>query len=642
MEGLGLQLGALVGVGLGGLGFTLLVSRKLVAVNSPDGAGATAPAPADVALKFKSPDSEAAAALVAELRQVGFLHVASRQDGAWRAFAVTSAKLLETAQILQFRKPLLDGGALVRVRSDMLHLFVPVVGGSGTSPEQLFTPAERIQIGEHLLRMRGDGIEENLLLSARKAGVLEDSMLLHHWGALAEVSNGGASSDKLRPYFGEGLAYYFEFLGLYAKALVLPGILGLATHAYQIHAGSVDNMPSILFSLFMALWASVFLIAWRRRQAHLAHGWGLFGENAVDLERPEFRGQWRVNPITGTRQKVAPFVQQQVKQVLSFFAALLATLLTLAMYAGLCEVNDLVCAWSARWDPANGLARIVIDLLPTVAMVAGLGQADKAYRSLAHTLTDWENRRTENSYRNSLLGKLILFQAVNNFGWLFWVAFVQQDLAALRSCLVTLMVIRQVVDNLVEVGLPFFNTRKSSGARTLAAESDRAVCGGSFDDFLELFVQFGNITLFTAAFPLAPLWALVNNVVEGPSDLFKIAGCSRRPRPERASGIDPSWMAAFDLIGYLAVVTNVALIGLMSIADERAALGNKSGDLLSNFAPHFFMLVALEHVLIALKALVNWAVPDAPAAVLEAIKLDERAGRALALRELERKALKKD
>ena len=35
-----------------------------------------------------------------------------------------------------------------------------------------------------------------------------------------------------------------------------------------------------------------------------------------------------------------------------------------------------------------------------------------------------------------------------------------------------------------------------------------------FNEYLEIVIQFGSITIFVAAFPLAPLFALINNILE--------------------------------------------------------------------------------------------------------------------------------
>lgn len=46
---------------------------------------------------------------------------------------------------------------------------------------------------------------------------------------------------------------------------------------------------------------------------------------------------------------------------------------------------------------------------------------------------------------------------------------------------------------------------------------------GTFSDHLEMLVQMGYVVLFSAAFPLAGLCALANNLLEIRSDAFKLA-----------------------------------------------------------------------------------------------------------------------
>ena len=56
---------------------------------------------------------------------------------------------------------------------------------------------------------------------------------------------------------------------------------------------------------------------------------------------------------------------------------------------------------------------------------------------------------------------------------------------------------------------------------------------GTFDDYLEMFIQFGYVTLFSSAYPLAGLCALLNNMIEVRSDAFKLCFIHQRPFPER-------------------------------------------------------------------------------------------------------------
>ena len=60
---------------------------------------------------------------------------------------------------------------------------------------------------------------------------------------------------------------------------------------------------------------------------------------------------------------------------------------------------------------------------------------------------------------------------------------------------------------------------------------------GTLDDYLELFLQFGYVSLFSSAFPLAALWALLNNITEIRTDAFKLCCIFRRPFAEAVSSI---------------------------------------------------------------------------------------------------------
>ena len=69
-------------------------------------------------------------------------------------------------------------------------------------------------------------------------------------------------------------------------------------------------------------------------------------------------------------------------------------------------------------------------------------------------------------------------------------------------------------------------------------------------------LQFGFITIFVAAFPLAPLFALLNNWVEIRLDAHKFVCETRRPVAERAQDIGV-WFKILDALAQLAVISNV-------------------------------------------------------------------------------------
>lgn len=60
---------------------------------------------------------------------------------------------------------------------------------------------------------------------------------------------------------------------------------------------------------------------------------------------------------------------------------------------------------------------------------------------------------------------------------------------------------------------------------------------GTFDDHLELFIQLGYVVLFSSAFPMAAICALINNLIEIRSDAFKLCFIFQRPFGQRVPNI---------------------------------------------------------------------------------------------------------
>ncbi|RXG68772.1 Anoctamin-9 [Armadillidium vulgare] len=84
-----------------------------------------------------------------------------------------------------------------------------------------------------------------------------------------------------------------------------------------------------------------------------------------------------------------------------------------------------------------------------------------------------------------------------------------------------------------------------------------------FPEYLEMILQYGFVTIFVSSFPLAPLFALVNNVFETRLDAKKFLTHYRRPVTHRVKNIGV-WFKILDSIGKLAILTNAFIIAFTS------------------------------------------------------------------------------
>ena len=84
-----------------------------------------------------------------------------------------------------------------------------------------------------------------------------------------------------------------------------------------------------------------------------------------------------------------------------------------------------------------------------------------------------------------------------------------------------------------------------------------------FYEYLEMVLQFGFVTIFVSAFPLAPFFAFINNILEVRLDAHKMISAFRRPVAVRVKNIG-IWYRILEGIGKLSVMTNALVIAFAS------------------------------------------------------------------------------
>ena len=89
----------------------------------------------------------------------------------------------------------------------------------------------------------------------------------------------------------------------------------------------------------------------------------------------------------------------------------------------------------------------------------------------------------------------------------------------------------------------------------------------TMEDFEEMAIQFGYLALFSPAYPAAPLLAFLNNILEIRVDASNMCYTFQRPRWQACQDIG-SWFSVLNVIGFISVVTNAAMmcfVGLQTV-----------------------------------------------------------------------------
>ncbi|XP_030753800.1 anoctamin-10 [Sitophilus oryzae] len=393
--------------------------------------------------------------------------------------------------------------------------------------------------------------------------------------------------EDIRNYFGETIALYFAFLEYYTLSLVVPVILGLLGYVFT------ETVP--FFCAFNVVWVTLFLELWKRKSNSLAYNWGTIGMTSLDEPRPGFRGVMGVDAVTG---KVCPQSPRFMTTLKMYLVSLpiVAVCMVLAFYL------MLISFWVEEYmkeyvDPDGWLI-----MIPSVVYSLLVTIVSAYFRDFATYLTEWENHRTQSQFERHRVTKLVLFEFVNQFLSLFYIAFIMKDISMLRSQLKTMLIISQGANHFQEVFMPLtMNYYYSSKTEKLKQKARRSSEAGqaqekaversfpllnipqlpvddprisqaenegnmeeyqdTFDDYLELYIQFGYVFLFSSVYPIAALWALINNVLEIRADAYKICKLYRRPTARRVKDIG-AWQRSFEVLGGLSIMTNCGVLYL--------------------------------------------------------------------------------
>uniref|UniRef100_A0A8D3C6T8 Anoctamin n=1 Tax=Scophthalmus maximus TaxID=52904 RepID=A0A8D3C6T8_SCOMX len=461
----------------------------------------------------------------------------------------------------------------------------------------------------------------------------------------------------VRKYFGEKIGLYFAWLGLYTQMLIPASLVGVIVFLYGC-ATVDDNIPSmeichpknnitmcplcdrvcsywklstacgtarashlfdnpatVFFSIFMALWAAMFMEHWKRRQMRLNYEWDLTGfeDEEVSGDHPRAEYEFRVMQKSMCKdQKSQHKVEKLTFQdrlpayMTNIVMMLLMIGVTFAIVFGVILYR--ISTKAALHMSSNPITRNHVQLtVKTTAAIINLVVIlilDEVYGAVARWLTVLEVPKTDKSFEERLIFKTFILKFFNAFTPIIYIAFFRGRLVGrpgsylyvfesyrmeecthggclMELCIqlsITMLGKQLIQNNLFEIGVPKLKkliryVRSKQGTfqeeerqkKLMRYETDHFLepFAGLTPEYMEMIIQFGFVTLFVASFPLAPLFALLNNIIEIRLDAKKFVAELRRPVAARAKDIG-IWYNILRGVAKVAVIINAFVISFTS------------------------------------------------------------------------------
>uniref|UniRef100_A0A6Q2YLE0 Anoctamin n=1 Tax=Esox lucius TaxID=8010 RepID=A0A6Q2YLE0_ESOLU len=459
----------------------------------------------------------------------------------------------------------------------------------------------------------------------------------------------------VRKYFGEKIGLYFAWLGLYTQMLIPASLVGVIVFLYGC-ATVDDNIPSmeichpknnitmcplcdkacsywklmeacgtarashlfdnpatVFFSIFMALWAAMFMEHWKRRQMRLNYEWDLTGfeEEEVSADHPRAEYEFRVMQKSLKKehktQKVPLTCRDRFPAYMTNIVMMLLMIgVTFAIVFGviLYRISTNAALHLSNNPTTRSNVRLTVKTTAAIINLVVILILDEVYGAVARWLTVLEVPKTDKSFEERLIFKTFILKFVNAFTPIIYIAFFRGRLVgrpgsylyvfesyrmeecAHGGCLMELciqlsitMLGKQLIqNNLFEIGIPklkklirYIKSKRRSfqeeerEKKLQRYETDHFLepFAGLTPEYMEMIIQFGFVTLFVASFPLAPLFALLNNIIEIRLDAKKFVAELRRPVAARAKDIG-IWYNLLRGVAKVAVIINAFVISFTS------------------------------------------------------------------------------
>ena len=426
----------------------------------------------------------------------------------------------------------------------------------------------------------------NMLVYKRNYSSYGDKLsvdyLLHNNTKMCVTKNTNEIINTVRNFYGEHIAFYFLWVSSFCKWMIIPSIIGVILFIIIIQEpmsldGTVETIKKltldyydislIISCVLNTMWATVFLKAWKQKEKMFRFIWGMENYEKNEPTDAAFKPNKTMKFCFGATINTVTTTSYMFRKTISFL--ILAVIL-------LIRVSIVYYTFSLKAEGEQSIERNII-----VASISGviIKIMSIIYEYCARALSKWENYEKYSQQQNALAFKLILFEFVNNYGNLYYIAFIKP--MRKESCLYSncfkeleiqlyILLLINFSFNLYEIGYPLIRLKlrlrsyKKHNALTPMIHSVhyQLNCEGYktlIYEYNERLISFGFVVLFSVAAPLTPFFVCILTYLENYVDLYKIFNLLRVELIEGSSGIE-IYNFVFKGIYFIGMLTSTALI----------------------------------------------------------------------------------
>ena len=447
---------------------------------------------------------------------------------------------------------------------------------------------------------------------------------------------------EIRSYYGEKIALYFAWLSFYGYMLMMPAIAGMLALLYTSAFDVDDEAKGIhydqfLMAVFLVVWSAYYKEQWDIECQYCAVKWGTLNFEEEEADRPQFVGDEdqprRISPITNQNETFYPPERRLRTQLFSVLLISIFVVALVSLVVLIFAIQYRMQLMGGVWAQLANFVSIFQSLL--IQIMSYL------YGIQAEIMNNHENYQTQTAYENNLITKKFCFEIFNNYSALAITAFFKgvyfactddNCLGDLYSLLVSIMATRYALNLLsafstrIKRALEYFmppaveaddddeedeeegngkDDAKLAEAPRFEAELKLDDFESTFDDFAEIVLQMGLVTMFTLGWYLVPLLGAGEILLQIRVDAYKLTSQVKRPDPMPAETVG-SWGMLMESMGLLAVYCNSAIIVFTTHSLNTYNLLQK-----------VIIFFVLEQVILALKIGMHTYIDDEPTALNE-------------------------